>query len=268
MSEFDPLEVYNFIFQVPLYEDINISADNEGKAINLLKEKFKIDAYNPILKENSTYIGGNIVGYHFSYIRSFQGFHTLQFKCTRYDHIVRVDVLVEEIDDSIRITKIGQHPSLADFQTSKIKDYNKVLPAEKLKEFSKGIGLMAHGIGVGSFVYLRRIFEFLIEEAHSKAVKNSTLDENIYQLARMDEKIKILSVFLPDFLVENRSLYGILSKGIHELSENECLHFFETVKVGIELILDEKLEKFEKDKKLERVRAMISDTHSAIKNKN
>ncbi|KKL23256.1 hypothetical protein LCGC14_2427220 [marine sediment metagenome] len=37
--------------------------------------------------------------------------------------------------------------------------------------------------------------------------------------------------YLPEFLVENRSLYAILSKGIHALSEDECLQYFETVKI-------------------------------------
>lgn len=48
---------------------------------------------------------------------------------------------------------------------------------------------------------------------------------------------------LPDFLVKNRDLYGILSKGIHELSEDECLSYFDPVKAALELILDQALEK-------------------------
>lgn len=41
-----------------------------------------------------------------------------------------------------------------------------------------------------------------------------------------------------------------MSKGIHELSEEECLEMFPIVRSGIELILDEKIEKIEKDKKV------------------
>ncbi len=37
-------------------------------------------------------------------------------------------------------------------------------------------------------------------------------------------------------------MYSILSKGIHELSEEECLQYFKLMKIGIELILDEQLE--------------------------
>lgn len=41
--------------------------------------------------------------------------------------------------------------------------------------------------------------------------------------------------------MENRSIYLILSKRIYELTEDECLQYFETVKIGIEQIFNEKI---------------------------
>ena len=110
----------------------------------------------------------------------------------------------------------------------------------------------ANGVGIGSFVYLRRIFEGLIEEAFSIAKVEGIIDLSIYDGIRMDEKIITLKKYLPDFLFDNRTLYGILSTGIHELNEEECLNYYEIVKTGIELILDEKLEKHNKVKKIRR----------------
>ncbi len=40
--------------------------------------------------------------------------------------------------------------------------------------------------------------------------------------------------------MENKSLYGVLSAGIHTLSEEDCLSHFSVVRSIIELILDEK----------------------------
>jgi hypothetical protein len=37
------------------------------------------------------------------------------------------------------------------------------------REFGKAVGLGAHGVGIGAVVYLRRIIESLIEEAHQTA---------------------------------------------------------------------------------------------------
>jgi hypothetical protein len=115
-----------------------------------------------------------------------------------------------------------------------------------LEELGKAIGLKAHGIGIGSFVYLRRIFERLIEEGYSKAqerVEWSEEKDASYKNARTHERIKLLSEFLPNRLVTKYSLYGILSKGIHELSEEECLAHFDLVQQAILMILNERHEK-------------------------
>ena len=88
---------------------------------------------------------------------------------------------------------------------------------------------------------------------------NNGWDEKKYKHAHIDEKIGILRDSLPKFLVENKSLYSILSKGIHELSESECLKAFPLTKLGIELILDEKLEKMERDRKIKEASKGIGD---------
>jgi uncharacterized protein YajQ (UPF0234 family) len=81
----------------------------------------------------------------------------------------------------------------------------------------------------------------------------------------MDEKIGLLEDYLPDFLVKKKILYSILSKGIHELSEDECLKYFNTVKLGIEIILDEKLEKLDREAKIKAVEKSISEINSELK---
>ena len=65
---------------------------------------------------------------------------------------------------------------------------------------------------------------------------------------------------MPDFLADHPKLYSILSKGIHELSEDECLKHFPVVKVGIELILDDKLEILRRRQKLEEASEAIYQT--------
>jgi hypothetical protein len=100
-----------------------------------------------------------------------------------------------------KIIKIVQYPSLADLAEGNINKYGKVLGKEGLKEFKRAVGLSSHGIGIGAFVYLRRIFEKLIEDAHQKAAKVDTdWDEETYAESRMDEKIGLLKDYLPAFL--------------------------------------------------------------------
>lgn len=134
------------------------------------------------------------------------------------------------------IEKIGQHPSLADIAGTEAASVKGALGNDRAHELNKAIGLAAHGVGVGSYIYLRRIFESLVEEAHQKASKDASWDEDAYNRSRMAEKIQLLASHLPDFLVETPQLYGILSKHIHELSEQECLDNFPLMKEAIMII--------------------------------
>jgi hypothetical protein len=140
------------------------------------------------------------------------------------------------------LMKIGQYPSLADLQLQGLDKYNSVLEESERKELARAIGLHANGIGIGAFVYLRRIFENLIEGAHKSAFNDADWDELSFQKGKTEDRIKSLKAHLPDLLVANAGMYTILGKGIHSLSEQECLGHFNTLKVGIELILDEKIE--------------------------
>lgn len=80
------------------------------------------------------------------------------------------------------------------------------------------------------------------------------------QFARLkfDKKIETLKDYLPEALVKNKAIYGIVSKGIHELSEEECLDMFQPLLIGIELILDEVLAQKEKEKREKELQSFIS----------
>ncbi|WP_394421910.1 hypothetical protein [Tenacibaculum mesophilum] len=57
------------------------------------------------------------------------------------------------------------------------------------------------------------------------------------------------------------------SVGVHSLKEKDCLAYFETVKVGIELILDEKLEEFKKKLKIEEAKKKLATVASKVSKK-
>jgi hypothetical protein len=147
--------------------------------------------------------------------------------------------------DYKHLIKIGQYPSKADLDFGGLDSvFSKELEKGLRQELGKAIGLKAHGIGIRAFVYLRRIFEKLIENALYEARTNDDLwDENkeaLYQKGRMPERIQLLKKYLPNRLVKTSNLYGILSKGIHELSEQECLSHFDIVQKAIFMILKER----------------------------
>ena len=141
---------------------------------------------------------------------------------------------------------------MADLQFSHLqRNYRNVLDEKYLKEFKKAIGLASHGVGVGSFVYLRRMFEKLIFQTYKENQKNISEDMESFKAKKMGDKIDVLKSFLPSQLIKMKVIYGILSKGIHELDDEVCLSYFNPLKLSIELILEQKIEekkKADKDK--------------------
>lgn len=185
-----------------------------------------------------------------------------RFVCAR----CRLQALVfySDLSDG-HLRKVGQLPALADLHLPDLQPYRGILSAARYGELARGIGLAAHGIGIGAFVYLRRVFESLVEEAHVQASEdNDDWDEDAYLHGRMADRIRLLDQYLPEFLVENRALYSVLSLGVHELTEEDCLAHFEVVRAGIELILDEKIEADRKARKIEATRKSVAALENAL----
>ena len=158
------------------------------------------------------------------------------FACAKDDH--HKIHLMFRIDDE-HITKIGQYPSRSDLAKVKLKRHQKVLDKQSAHELAKAHGLFSHGVGVGSFVYLRRILERLIAQAELRAKAAGDLSEPSDTNLRVSERIGRLRGHLPDFLVDHKQIYGVLSKGIHELTEEDCMGHFQVVAGVIDMILDE-----------------------------
>ncbi|WP_421282769.1 hypothetical protein [Aeromonas veronii] len=258
------LTLSKFFFDIPIYTPVKIGDDDLDTFRKIIdyhnKEEF--DGYNPWKQAESTFIViTDLIPSGDSFVRD-GGYGIVKIKCKRTDDQFRYYILWEPRTNTL--TKVGQHPSIADFHISEIKQYKKLLSNEKLKEFTRAIGLAANGVGIGSFVYLRRVFEHLIFEAYQKCLTDGVVTEERYNRSRMDQKIELLSTHLPRFLVENKSIYSILSLGIHELDENTCLAYFDTLRVGIEIILDEKLDDLKKREKIEEAKNKLGQLHCAI----
>lgn len=183
----------------------------------------------------------------------------LEFVCAM-DNSHHLDYVA--LTDNSIFRKIGQYPSVADLAFPELDKYNKVMSENDRRELGKALGLFANGIGVGSYVYLRRILERLLEKI--KADAGDAVDSDTFTQSRMGEKMKMLQDYLPKTLADNPSIYGILSKGIHELSEEECLSYFIVVKDCLLMIFDEWAQEKEKRNKANSIRSGLSRIASKL----
>ena len=177
------------------------------------------------------------------------GYFSRIFNCPRSNNdILHSHIFLFRVHNG-RIIKIGQHPSIADLNKKEIKKYRK-LKDNIYEELNRAIGLASHGVGVGSFVYLRRIIEkHILKPRLNKMIEDQIIKEEDINRIDFKSKISIAKDNLPEFLVNNTKLYSVLSKGIHELEEEECKQYFPLLRSSIEIILDQEIEDMERKKK-------------------
>jgi hypothetical protein len=245
---------HQFCFDIPLYKVLRLDEIEH----NFMEGD--VDGYNAASEFETTFeIMTKSLGASYTY---YSGFYLVTLTCKR-NGSDKIRFFIYKND--VVVVKHGQFPSLADIQFAEIgKKYDKVLDDESLYEFKRAIGLAAHGVGAGSFVYLRRIFEKLITQTYSDNKGDLEIEKQDFITKRMEDKVELLKDYLPSQLIEMKSVYSILSKGVHELSEQKCLAYFEPLKLSIELILDQKIEMDVKQKRDQKVKQEILNIHKNL----
>jgi hypothetical protein len=240
-----------FFNNASLYAEYQFTSLDELKSVyggggdSIFSNRF--DGHCPYCNKVTTFTFGRAgivagVSWHLDNIRRRHSYERCDITCARNDnHTVYFWLRLA----SMKVQKVGQYPSLADIANDESKEFRGVLSKENSGEFHKAIGLAAHGVGIGSFVYLRRIFERLIQKRFDEHSGENSWKAEDFKRLRMDEKIEFLKKYLPPFLVEHGKIYSILSLGVHELNEENCLAYFEVMKNSITIILIEDQQKKE-----------------------
>lgn len=277
----------DFLVKEGLYDKIEITQDNIFELVDLADGHVKIDCYCTKCKERRVFSSEAIPYYdernekiichplgneielwqrtsssrpHISdapqepwkwtnkFIEEDTRLMVFKFVCTM-DVTHHMDFVVSTCGN--KMIKIGQYPTYADLLLPELKEYKKVMSKEDERELKRANGLYASGIGVGSFVYLRRIFERIIVGASQKAIRDGKFKQEDFDSAHVDEKVKMLQDYLPKIFVDNTVFYGIISKGIHELNEEECIEFYPVMQAFIMMVFRQ-LEKIRRDEEDEK----------------
>ena len=159
----------------------------------------------------------------------------LEFTCVSCKKSKRKYHVEQIIDgETIRLQKYGELPK-------KQLERNPVLQRflkDDLENYEKAVVCLSNGYGVAAFAYFRRVVEnninklldLVLEDAQSSSA-NTELTElaKLRKNSTISDKIKIANHALPEHLNPSGQnplgrLYKILSEGVHEFSEEECLN--------------------------------------------
>jgi hypothetical protein len=291
-ADYEPPDLAKFVAQAPLYESLTLRltefsgphSDGVPKEMPtfgaLVFGTFSVDAFCPACGEKSIFVRSLPPSNQSSeYVKQLAAGQTVYvfviYRCSRkHEHEFSIALRMRTPDFPtgvphegrwVWVTKMGMLPSLADLQEDLDSRSVKALGRKGAGEFKRGVGLAAHGIGIGAFVYLRRIFEDLVNEVAQPALTNGEINPDEYAKSRMDEKVALLKNYLPPFMVEHKQWYGIVSKGLHELTEHECIDYFPVVREGIEIMVAQKADRLEREEKEKNAGASIQALNAKLK---
>ena len=143
---------------------------------------------------------------------------------------------VEQIIDgeTIQLQKYGELPKKQLERNPVLQQFLK----DDLENYEKAVVCLSNGYGVAAFAYFRRIVENninklldLVQEDAQSSSANTELTElaKLRKNSPISGKIKIANHALPEYLNPSGQnplgrLYKVLSEGVHEFSEEECLN--------------------------------------------
>jgi hypothetical protein len=270
------MNIEKIIFDSPLYsrwqrkveieEDGTIheyDLDNLISKFNERVERFctKCEANRVFAADKNVFSVNNIRSPHYPNKIEDKPSFFKSFRCSsNQEHKILYSFIVEGNE----VIKISEYPSKYDSVKDTFNNYKKVLEKEKITELSKASQLESFGYAIASLLYYRRIFERIIYKTYLDAEIDNKISDKDYRHLKMDEKIKYINDYLPEYFTENSHIYGILSKGIHELEEKECQEYLPIVKTIIFYSLDEavdkknkELRKIEMSKKLNEIKSKL-----------
>ena len=179
-----------FIFKAPPYR--KITGDDFQELYNELNTyNLSVSGFNPVSNVESTYhmlspsIGVGKGPFHNQDFEPYaEDVRVMSFQCGRFGDILTLFVRFNKKDGYIM--KIGSYPSLRDFRKEDIKKFRKVLTPKQQQELMTGIMIYTNGAGIGSYVYLRRIFEDIVFEEAQRLIAIGKLDEKIFRPVRLN----------------------------------------------------------------------------------
>lgn len=276
-----PISTHDLLLKLvdmPLYDKIELVGERPSKQIKDLRlHRGKFDAYCPGCGKHTTWTaivtpeleqrakqenmasplssGGRFSG---TTVHNWEGEFKLRIFCARdgwhrgdfyldtlgpsaFDYVQFKTGKGKELGPTL-LVKVGQYPSLADFQLGDLTEFEDGMSKQQRGEFVRATNSAAHGFNVAACVYFRRVFESVLVEARDEYMAHHGLTEwQEFNGARTDERIGLLRDHLPKFMSDHPQLYSVLSLGIHELTEEQCLAELPMLRKAIELIMRDRV---------------------------
>lgn len=240
LPELTDIGIKCFLESAPLYSKKSFKLPPEPREDLRINE---IDSFCEICEQkrpfhDSTLRSDRVAGAKAA-LMAFQQLRTgkagFSFTCVSCKKSNRIYLFEQTVDDeTITIQKYGQLPRAGIPRDKTLQKFFK----EDRDNYEKAVICLSYEYGVAAFAYFRRIVEnninrlldLLQEDLQSSGGDQETFTaiQSLRDESPMSEKIKIANLALPGHLKPDGlnplgKLYQVLSEGVHNLPEEECL---------------------------------------------
>lgn len=191
--------------------------------------------------------------------------------CRRFEKRFALVIAADKRNSQIgQVMKLGEFPPYGPGIPSKLKK----LVASDRDNFMKGLKCESQGFGVGAFSYYRKVIENqknrLLQEIISVLEKSGSHEDKIEVLEQAIKEIQFKKALgmakdvIPESLmIESRNpialLHQVLSEGIHDLSDEECLDRATSVRILLTELSERLTRLLEDNKELKHAVQSLTD---------
>ena len=169
--------------------------------------------------------------------------------------------------DGSDIIKLAQFPSQYDVSRDELKKYQKndLINKDSFDELYKAEICASSGFYVAAYTYMRRVYEKMLLSVFENNQDDIGISDEEFKKLHSDKKLEAIKTHLAIDDEIYLPLYGLLSAGIHAMSEEKCCEDYSLLKPILIDILAEQKAKKEKSNKRKELKDLFSKRKSEMK---
>lgn len=249
------VELYDLLVKKGTYEKVSdINSDIYEKFIS--RYGFPtLDLFCPNCKDNKTFVQTNWnyvdgLGSYQKGSQRLQNIRSLYYHCPTCGQ----SVFYLFYYNGNEIIKLAQYPSLYDVSRDELKKYqkNKLIDKDSFREIYKAETCASSGYYVAAYTYMRRVYETMLLSVFKDNQAEIGLSEDEFRKLHSDKKLEAIKDYLAIDDEIYLPLYGLLSAGIHAMTEEQCCEDYVVLKpILLEILAEQKAKQDKADKRKE-----------------
>lgn len=268
MAEDVAISLYNLLNNKGVYEKVS-ETDVTVFEKFISKDGFPtLDLYCPHCKENKTFVQTN-----WDYVEGLGGYKKDGFNRQNirsiYYHCPTCSQSIFFLFyfDGNSIIKLAQYPSLYDVSRDDLKKYQKndLIDKDSFSQLYKADVCASTGYYVAAYTYMRRVYETMLMSVFEQNQEDIGITKEDFRRLHSDKKLEAIKDYLAIDDEIYLPLYGLLSAGIHAMTEEQCCEDYTVLKPILLEILAEQKAKKEKATKRKELKELFAKRKGEMK---